>query len=347
MEKPVVEIDGSYGSGGGAILRVASALSAVTSRSVRVFNIRKGRPRPGLMPQHLEGLKAVAGLCGGRLEGAEPGSGEIRLFPGKARSGRLDVRIGTAGSIGLVFQTLKLPACVIGGAEITVEGGATFGKWAPPLEASRSVLLPVLERMGYRAGLRIGRHGFYPAGGARASIRVESCGELKPLVLGKLGRITHLGGISIASAHLRKARVAEKQARAAEQFLKGKGLKPMVKDMYVEADCPGSGVVLWASDGSSVLGGDCVGERNKRAEDVGREAAQRLYNAIESGATVDEKLSDQVLPFMALAKGESRIVAPRLTGHAKTNIWVLGKFLDSEFRTRETPRNVAIECSGK
>ncbi|MBL7160663.1 MAG: RNA 3'-terminal phosphate cyclase [Candidatus Aenigmarchaeota archaeon] len=343
----MIDLDGAHGSGGGAVLRVASALAAVTGEEIHITNIRKGRPTPGLKTQHLEGLKAVAALCDGRLEGAELGSEEISFFPGKIKYGSLDIKPSTAASTGLIFQTLKLPASQAGGeVKITISGGATFGKWAPPLLTSQSILLPALGKMGYKANIRIERHGFFPAGGARTEVTISPCKEFNPLDLTALGKITHMGGISVASEHLQKARVAERQARAAERFLRENGLSPLIKEMYVKADCPGSGVVLWASDGKVILGGDCIGERWKKAEDVGMEAAQSLYKSIQSGATVDEKLSDQLLIFMAFAKGKSRIVAPRLTNHTKTNIWVIQQFLDVEFRTEDRGGNVLIECSG-
>jgi len=343
----MIEIDGAQGSGGGAVLRVASALSAVTGKPIHVFNVRKGRPQPGLKAQHLEGLKAVAELCNGELKGAELGSEEIHFHPGKIQGKELEINVGTAGSVGLLFQSLKLPASMAEKeTKINISGGASFGKWAPPLLTSKSTLLPVLEKMGYKAEIRIERHGFFPVGGSRVEIDVFPCKKLKCLVLNRLEKITHIGGISIASKHLERARVAERQARATEGFLKSKGLEPRIKDMYVEADCPGSGIVLWATDGKTILGGDCIGEIRKRAEDVGKSAAHSLFDAIQSGATVDEKLSDQLLVFMAMAKGKSRIVAPRLTNHAKTNIWAIKKFLDVEFKIKEEKNRAVIECSG-
>lgn len=328
-------------------MRVASALSSVTGKPIHVYNIRKGRPNPGLQAQHLEGLKAVAQLCRGRLEGAELGSEEISFYPGKIQGKELNVKILTAGSIGLLFQTLKLPACMAEKeVKINVSGGATFGKWAPPLLATKNILLPVLEKIGYKAEIKIVKEGFYPAGGAKAEITVLPCKEFKPLVLESRGKITHIGGISVASNHLQNAKVAERQAREAESFLKKKGLKPLIKEIYAGAECPGSGIVLWASDGKAILGGDSIGERGKKAEEVGREAAEGLWKTISSGSTVDEKISDQALIFMAFAKGPSRIVAPRLTNHTKTNIWVIKKFLNVDFETRETGKNVMIACSG-
>lgn len=344
----MIDIDGSVMAGGGAILRVASALSAVTGKPIHVFNIRKNRPKgSGLKTQHLEGLKAVAELCNGKLKGAELGSEEIWFYPEKIQNKKLNINIGTAGSIGLLFQSLKLPASQAEGeVKINVKGGGTWGKWAPPLLASKNILLSVLEKMGYKANINIEKHGFYPVGGGRVSITVNPCKEFKPLNLTELGTITHLGGISIASTFLQKAKVAERQAREAEHFLKSKGFSPLIKDMYVKSDCPGSGIVLWGTDGKSILGADSLGERGKPAQEVGREAAESLFKTIQAKATVDSHLSDQLLIFMAFAKGVSKIVVPRLTNHAKTNIWVIKKFLDVEFDIKEGKKNILIECSG-
>ena len=71
MNKNMIEVGGSFGSGGGQILRTACALSAVTKKPCRVFNIRSGRPKPGLMTQHLLGIQALSRLSNGRLEGDE------------------------------------------------------------------------------------------------------------------------------------------------------------------------------------------------------------------------------------------------------------------------------------
>ena len=46
-------IDGSIMEGGGQILRIASALSAILGIPVKISNIRAGRSTPGLRPQHV------------------------------------------------------------------------------------------------------------------------------------------------------------------------------------------------------------------------------------------------------------------------------------------------------
>ncbi len=129
----MITIDGA--NGGGQILRNAVALAAVRGTPVRVTNIRAQRPKPGLRPQHLLGLRAVAELCGGELQGAEVASTEISFTPGAFRS-RTDWRldVGTAGSVTLLLQTL-LPALTHTheASSVTLIGG-TDVPFSPPVD---------------------------------------------------------------------------------------------------------------------------------------------------------------------------------------------------------------------
>lgn len=63
-----VRLDGSFGKGGGQILRSSLALSALTGKPLRLEKIRAGREKPGLKRQHLTAVKAAAAVCGARVE---------------------------------------------------------------------------------------------------------------------------------------------------------------------------------------------------------------------------------------------------------------------------------------
>ncbi len=345
-ESKLVSIDGSVMEGGGQILRTASALSVMSGRPLRISNIRSGRPQPGLRTQHLRGLQATASMCGARLEGDKLGSMQIWFYPSKLQDEEINIYLDTAASVGLVIQSLLIASLRIRKRLVlNIEGGATFGKFAPPLQYIQFVLLPLLRKMGHHAEINILRHGFYPVGGARARVMIEPCKALNALNLNERGDVLPIQCLSISSSDLKKPRVAERQARTLETDLNHRGYGCEMKSRYVDSSCPGSGVLLVARTASGcVIGADGLGERGKPAEVVAEEALGYLVRTIDSGATVDEHMSDQILPYMALAEGKSSVIAPALTDHARTNMWVIKQFLPVEFETEKAGGNVRIEC---
>jgi RNA 3'-terminal phosphate cyclase (ATP)/RNA 3'-terminal phosphate cyclase (GTP) len=342
-----IEIDGGHGEGGGAILRVGVALSAVTGKPIKISNIRAKRCNPGIRPQHLEAVKAVAKLCGAELKGAKIGSTALEFYPKELRSGELRINIPTAGSVGLVLQGLMIAAAhVEKKIFIKIEGGATNGKWAAPVNYIRAVLLPMLEKMGYEAGVEIERYGYYPVGGALVSMWINPC-LLQPLQLTEQGNIVEIFGISHASQHLQNAKVAERQKDAADGLLYDKlGVAPEIESKYVDAACPGSAIDLWLRTEKSVLGSEGLGERGKTAEKVGTEAAKSLVEEFKKKAPLDSHLADQILPYIAFAAergSTSSVKVAEITGHCRTNIWLIEKFLPVKFRIDEGKKIISCK----
>ena len=337
----MLEIDGSIG--GGSVLRIGVGLAAALGKEIRIYNIRRSRSQPGLKAQHLAGLLGVAELCDAELEGAELGSQEVVFRPGGIRKDKLKIKIETAGSVGLVLQTLQL-ACLAAShsVEIEIDGGGTFGKWAPPLPYFKLVNFSILRRFGYRAEVEVDREGFYPKGGARVAAIFYPSQISGPLDLTERGQLLRITGTSLASTHLRRAEVAERQAAAARELLKYR--IPIELDVrYADTRSPGSGIVLAAAFERTILGGDALGERGKRAEEVGREAAQSLIEDIKTGATLDLYMSDQMIPFTGLFGGCFR--CPRLTEHLKTNIELVKRILERPVSV--TQRESSVEISAR
>lgn len=323
----MIEINGSYLEGGGQILRTATALSAITLKPCRIFNIRASRPNPGLQQQHLQGLKAVAKLSNAELKGAKLGSKEIIFIPKKLKGGEIEIEIPTAGSTGLIFQTLCLPSAFCEeDVYIKIKGGATYGKFAPPMDYIKLVLLRVLEKAGYKCKIEIKKHGFYPKGGAEVEIYIPARQKLTPLILKERGKLLEIKGISVASEFLKRRNVAERQKSAVKNLLE----KAKIEVLYQKTSNPGSGITLAGIYENTILGADALGERGKKAEEVGKEAAEKLLEAMRSEACLDEHASDQVLPFIAIA-GKGEITVSKITKHALTNAWVIEKFLDVKF----------------
>ncbi|MFH1637961.1 MAG: RNA 3'-terminal phosphate cyclase [Candidatus Woesearchaeota archaeon] len=319
----MIEVDGNIG--GGQMLRTALGLSAITQKPFKIINIRGNK---GLKTQHLECVNATARLCDAEVEGAALNSKEITFLPHTLNSGRLNVNIATAGSVGLVLQALLI-AGTSSRLRIKIEGGATYGKWAPPIDFLENILFPHLSNMGYKISILKNKDGFYPKGGALVEVQTERA-KLSPITIVEKGRLLNLQGISVASSHLEKARVGERQAKSAMKTLFpefGDSLK--IKALYRDSLCPGTGITLWAVTENSIIGSDSLGERDKRAEQVGREAAEKLIYEYNNAA-VDSFTADQLMPYMALA-GDGKIRTSKITGHIKTNAGVIEKFLDVKF----------------
>jgi len=327
----LVEIDGSVGEGGGQILRTALALSALTGRPVRIYNIRAKRPRPGLQRQHLVSVKAVAELASARVEGLRLGSTEIVFYPGRVRGGEFRFDIGTAGSVTLVLQAvLPVAAFAPEPVKLWVRGG-TDVPWSPPVDYVRFVLRRLLERMGYGFTVYLRRRGHYPRGGGVVEVFVED--PPRRLVAHDFsmhGGIRFIEGLSHAVRLPRH--VAERQARAAERLLRRLGVPVKIELEWYEPGRdphlgPGSGIVLWAVGERSILGGDSLGAKGKPAERVGEEAAMKLLEDVETGRGLDRHASDMLVTYAAVACGRSVLGGARLTSHAWTNLYVVERIL--------------------
>ena len=168
----MITIDGSEGEGGGQVLRNACALSLVTGQPFRITNIRGRREKPGLMRQHLTAIEAACTLGGAECEGLALHSTELVFRPGRVSAGDYRFAVGTAGSTGLVLQTVLMPLLFADGPSHLVLEGGTHNMMAPPFDFIERVFLPVLNRMGPTVEARLIRHGFFPKGGGRIEVDI-------------------------------------------------------------------------------------------------------------------------------------------------------------------------------
>lgn len=327
--KKEILIDGSHGEGGGQIVRTACALSAITGVPVRICNIRKNRKKPGLARQHVLGLRALARLSGGKLSGDNLGSTGITLVPGGIIAAKLDVDIETAGSITLLIQTLLLPAFFAPGTvHMGFHGGATDTFFSPVIDYYRYVFINILDRLGLKCETEIMRRGFYPRGGAEAGVLVTP-GRISNWRCAGRGRLLKVRILSGAAEILRPRRVSERQAEAAEKTLgPGAGMQVESVAEYFPSLSAGSTITIIGDFENTAIGADSLGSPGKRAESVGAEAARMFLDEFNSGACLDSHAADQVLPYLALAGGESSFTVSRVSKHTETNIWVIKQFLD-------------------
>ena len=336
-------IDGSYGEGGGQLLRTAVALAAITGQAVHLYNIRAKRSNPGLAAQHLTAVKAVAALCGAEVQGLETKSREIFFRPGSLRGGQFDFAVGTAGSITLVLQA-ALPVAVACGARLRMNiSGGTDVRAAPPLDYFRHVLLPLLSSIGVRAKIDLLRRGYFPRGGGEVAVTVEPSLPLRPLLLDAAGNLLEIRG----HAHIANlpAHIVQRMAHAALAELAAFPAAAIDQTVVDRGGAIGAGgaIVLAAQMQHTRLGAATTAQRGVPAEQLGSEAGRLLREEILSGATLDSHAADQVLIYLALAGGSSRFLARSLSSHAATTIWLLEQFLPVRFGVSQAGHLVRIK----
>lgn len=321
----MLTIDGSQGEGGGQVLRTSLALSAITNTPFRIEKIRAGRSKPGLLRQHLAGVRAVAEICGASVEGAELSSRALTFRPGPIRPGRYRFEVGSAGSAGLVLQAV-LPVLLKASGPSTLEiSGGTHNDKSPPAAFLTETLLPIVGRMGSTVSLTLDRYGFYPAGGGQYTVEVSPF-ALTPLHLVERGDIARIEPVAVVSNLPRRIAHRELDEIRAELDLAPRS------GSVIEADSPGPGNIVWieahAEHVTEVFTG--FGRKGIAAEQVAQEAVRELRAWRDLGVPVGEHLADQLMIFCALAGG-GLFVTGTPSEHTTTNAAVISRFLDTKF----------------
>ncbi len=340
------EIDGSQKSGSGTILRLSVALAAIIGQPLHIYNIRQNRPQPGLKPQHLESVLTAAKLCNAEVKGATLNSKELWFRPREVRSGNVEAEIGTAGSIPMLLMT-ALPICVFAkdSVRLHVAKGGTDVSHSPTVNYLRNVFLTALKQVGLYVAITVHKYGYYPKGMGEVTMTVKPSHSLQPIRLENFGKLKSVKGVSVCT-FLAERKVAERQAKAAGEYLAEKGYAADIQIVNDRSNPyqKGSSIVLWAeTDAGVIIGADAIGELKKTSEAVGREAAERLYAEISMTPTVDVHLADMLIPYMALAEGPSTFLTREVSDHLEANVWLAETMLNVRFSIQRVDNLYRIE----
>ncbi len=320
----MITIDGSYGEGGGQVLRSSLALSLVTGRPFKIVKIRAGRRKPGLLRQHLTAVKAARDVGCAVVKGAEMGSRELIFEPRTVKAGEYRFAVGTAGSATLVLQTV-LPALITadGPTRLELEGG-THNPYAPPFDFLAKAFLPILGRMGPAVTAELERHGFYPAGGGRFTVEVTPTPSLSRLDLMERGAIERQEAVAVVSQLPR--RVGERELAVLKEKLSW-GDSALEVQQVRNPRGPGNVLMVTVASEQVTEVFTAFGERGVVSEQVAGSVVKPVREYLASGVPVGRYLADQLLLPMALAGGGEFMTLP-LSRHATTNIEILKPFLD-------------------
>jgi len=331
----MVEIDGSYGEGSGQILRTSLALSALTGQTLIIEQIRANRSQPGLRPQHLAAVKAIAQITRAEVEGAVLHSRELRFSPVRLRAGTYQVELSTAGALTLILQTISLPLSFAeGSSQVTLTGG-THVRWSPIYPYLKEQWLTAVRALGFRLDTSLEQAGFFPRGGGKVRLKVRPKKPSGPIQCTERGSLVKVRGFS-GVANLDN----EIATRQKHQALKR--LYPVCRDTKIKSlrlQAPGKGTFILLRASFENCGSACytaLGAPGKPAEQVADEVVDQLLVFLETDACLDQYLADQILLPLCLIEGRSTFRTNAVTGHLLTNAHVIQQFLP-----------VSIEIEGK
>lgn len=344
-------VDGSYGEGGGQVLRTALAVAMVTGEPVRILRIRAGRPNPGLAAQHLATVLACQRIVDAEVTGARLGSLELTFAPrrrphpgeytfdiGAARQG------GSAGSATLLAQTVALPLSFASSMSRLEVRGGTHVPWSPTADYLAHVWTAAVAQMGLRLSVALRRPGWFPAGGGRLALTVAPTAP-------RGWEVTERGNLLRAEVYVIASKlpthVATRMANRAQERLQATAAPVVVESALVDASSPGAAVTVVLRFANAVAGFSALGERGIFAERVADHACDRALAFLSSQATVDEHLADQLLLPAALAETPTSFVAPRLTGHLATNAHVLEAMGQADVAIDQGPAGVRVTVRPK
>jgi RNA 3'-terminal phosphate cyclase (ATP) len=349
----IVNIDGSMLEGGGQIIRTATALSAILGVPIRIFNIRAKRKPQGLRQQHLTAVKAVASLSNAYVENLLVGSTEIVFKPKQIKGGSYNIDVHTAGSITLVLQAL-MPVAAFANSSVVVKiKGGTNVPMSPPIEYLQEVLLPLLKVLGINIQVKLLRYGFYPKGGGIVQAHIEPTKNINSINITEDFTVKRVFGIAYSSRLPQN--IVERMSKTARNILIQEGFDVDIETLSLQpnnplcAVSPGCGISIFAESLNGLrIGANSLGELGKPAEKVAEEASKTLIKQIRIGAPIDKHLGDQLIIWISLANGTSKIRVSEYTLHTATCIELCKMIANAEFKVYGNigDRDVTIECRG-
>lgn len=345
--KELLEIDGSHGEGGGQILRSALSLSLATGRPFRMTRIRAGRPKPGLMRQHLTCVLAAQRVSGAKVIGAELGAQTLEFRPGPLEGGDYTLEIGTAGSTVLVAQSL-LPAFMAHGLEVRLEiHGGTHNPMAPPYSALEHVIVPLVGRLGVPLTTTLLRPGFARMGGGAFELVLGPKQSAAPLRLEARGALTGVTVEVLTSSvpddiAMRELDVVRARLAAALDGvpITERHLSPSKN--HWRATSVGNAIAVMLRFDGHTEEVSMLGERNLSAERVGALVADKALAFLGHGQPVGEHLQDQ-LPILLAATVGGRYRTTPPTPHLQSQLELLPRFTDQPIRVEPSGDGILVE----
>ncbi len=324
----MLNIDGASGEGGGQVLRTCLSLSLLTGKSFHLANIRAGRKKPGLRPQHLAAVQIAAKIGDARVVGAELNSSHLSFTPKSIQSGNFRCDIGTAGSTSLVFQTIFMPLSFANRSSSLRISGGTHVPFSPSFDFLSQHWLHHMKQVGYKISLDMKQAGFYPQGGGMIYATIMPIEEISAINLTQRGTLKQIRGLSAVANLDRK--IAERQRNQVIQRLGSRYPLSDIRIVMLPAKFKGTTICLICEFEHTQCCYFSLGALGKPAEVVADEACDQIEYLLSTEAAIDEYLADQLLLPLSIASSDSTYSTARITSHLLTNAEILRLFIPAD-----------------
>lgn len=325
-------------------MRTSLALAALLQRPIEITNIRAKRKKPGLRPQHLVAVQALAEITNAEIHGVHLDSTHLIFSPHALQGGKYHFTIQTAGSATLLLAAALPPLLFASTASQVVIEGGTHVPFSPPFHYLEGVMLPTIARMGAQATASLRRWGWYPEGGGKIRVDIMPCQGLRGIEWRSRGTLKDLE-LVVVSSNL-PSHISDRECSHAENRLVQRGFRVRINTISPPAAGTGNMAFLKAEFEKTVAAFSALGKRGKPAEQVAEEVCRAWLSFSDSEAVIDSHLADQLLVFMALAAGRSSFLTQELTGHLHTNVKIIEQFLPVRFDIDHSCNKVSTEGIG-
>ena len=331
-----LKIDGSFGEGGGQIVRTALTLSCITRKAIILENIRQNRKNPGLKPQHLTAIKILQKICNADVEGAKIGATSFKFIPKEIKEVSIREDTGTAGSISLILQVL-IPICVVceKKLELFIRGG-TDVLWSPTFDYTQYVLGEAYSRMGINFSIKLIKRGYYPKGGGEVKI------EIRP---------SKIRSISLTTRHTKKLKLFCSFSKLPLELIQEK--TEIIKSKLVEkkfdveniirkedAVDSGASLLIISVDENSIIGIDSLFDKKTN------EFSLDVNKITENNLGVDENLADMLVLPSSLSNDLTIFTVPKISKHLETNLYVTSKFTGCKYGIGKLQNGFEVRIEG-
>ncbi|BBM85777.1 RNA 3'-terminal phosphate cyclase [Candidatus Uabimicrobium amorphum] len=329
----MLEIDGSFGEGGGQVLRSSLTLSILCKKPFTIKNIRANRRKPGLKAQHLTAIKAAAHVSQASVSGNELHSTQMSFSPGNCVPGNYFFDVQTAGATSLVLQTIHLPLSFATSPSIVDIKGGTHVPFSPVFEFLQTSWGNFIKTVMNEVDISINKAGFFPKGQGHFQAKISPHTAIKPVDFMERPSIKRIT-ICVVSSKLPE-HVAAREIESLKHYLKKNSIPGKIDSVVVNHPSVGIGNCLLLhcelKNGLTVSFSE-MGKQGRPAEKVAEILGKTFVSYWKSKSAVDEHLADQILLPLSFAAAPSQFTVSKITQHLLTNAKIIETFSDTKIQ---------------